>query len=98
MFAGAIEAVLRREDLVVLTALLALVLLAWIAVLLGAGTGMNPAAVSGWFMPLELPASLSDEWTLSYWLIVFFMWATMMVAMMLPSASPMVLLYARVAR
>ena len=40
----------------------------------------------------------APAWTLSYWLIVFFMWAAMMVAMMLPSASPMVLLYARVAR
>ena len=98
MLAGAIEAVLRREDLAVLGALLTLVLLAWIAVLLGAGTGMDPTAMSGWFMPLGLPASLSAEWTLSYWLIAFFMWATMMVAMMLPSASPMVLLYARVAR
>jgi predicted metal-binding membrane protein len=98
MLAGAIEAVLRREDLAVIGALLTLVLLAWIAVLLGAGTGMDPAAMSGWFMPLRLPASLSAEWTLSYWLIAFFMWATMMVAMMLPSASPMVLLYARVAR
>ena len=37
-------------------------------------------------------------WTLSYWLIVFFMWVAMMVAMMLPSAAPMVLLYARVVR
>ena len=98
MLAGAIEAVLRREDLAVIGALLTLVLLAWIAILLGAGTGMDPAAMSGWFMPFGLPASLSAEWTLFYWLIAFFMWATMMVAMMLPSASPMVLLYARVTR
>jgi predicted metal-binding membrane protein len=98
MSAATIEALFRREDLAVLGALTVLVLLAWIAVLAGAGTGMSPAAMSGWFMPLGLPPSLSGAWTPFYWLIAFFMWATMMVAMMLPSASPMVLLYARVAR
>ena len=40
----------------------------------------------------------APPWSLTHWLIAFFMWAAMMVAMMLPSASPMVLLYARVAR
>jgi predicted metal-binding membrane protein len=98
MFAAAIESLFRREDIAVLFALTALILLAWIAVLTGAGTGMDPAAMSGWAMPLALPPSLSGGWTPSYWLIAFCMWAAMMVAMMLPSASPMVLLYARVAR
>jgi predicted metal-binding membrane protein len=36
--------------------------------------------------------------TPAYWLIAFFMWAVMMVAMMLPSVSPTVLLYGRVVR
>lgn len=97
MTGAVIESLFRREELVVSCALIALVLLAWLAVLTGAGTGMSPAAMSGW-LPMSLPASLSAEWTPSYWMIAFFMWATMMVAMMLPSASPMVLLYARVAR
>ncbi len=81
-----------------LAALAMLTLLAWVALLLGAGTGMDPAAMSGWLMPLALSPALSGDWSLSYWLIAFFMWAAMMVAMMLPSASPMVLLYARVLR
>jgi predicted metal-binding membrane protein len=98
MLAGMIETVLRREDLAVLAALVTLMALAWAAVLLGAGTGMDPAAMSGWLMPVGLLPSLSNEWSLAWWLIAFFMWATMMVAMMLPSAAPMVLLYARVAR
>ena len=59
---------------------------------------MDPAAMSGWLMPFSLPAAFSSPWTPFYWLIAFFMWAVMMVAMMLPSASPMVLLYARVVR
>ena len=36
-----------------------------------------------------------DVWSLSYLGASFFMWALMMVAMMLPSAAPMILLYGR---
>ncbi|MGC2413914.1 MAG: DUF2182 domain-containing protein, partial [Stellaceae bacterium] len=38
------------------------------------------------------------EWTLAYGLVVFLIWAVMMVAMMLPSAAPVTLLVASVAR
>ena len=93
----AVEALLRREDIVVLAALVVLIVLAWLALFTGAGTGMDPFAMTGWLLPVTPPAA-APAWTLSYWLIVFFMWAVMMVAMMLPSASPMVLLFARVAR
>jgi predicted metal-binding membrane protein len=93
----AVEALVRREDIVVLTALVVLIVLAWLALFTGAGTGMDPFAMTGWLLPVTPPAA-APAWTLAYWLIVFFMWAAMMVAMMLPSASPMVLLFARVAR
>jgi predicted metal-binding membrane protein len=96
--AAALETLFRRDGAVVVGALAALILLSWIALLGGAGTGMDPVAMSGWSMPFALPAALSSTWTPLYWLIAFFMWAVMMVAMMLPSASPMVLLYARVIR
>lgn len=92
----AVERLFRRDVAVVAAALLTLTLLAWLALLGGAGTGMDPIAMSGWLMPATPLAPAA--WTLSYWLVAFFMWAAMMVAMMLPSASPMVLLYARVAR
>jgi predicted metal-binding membrane protein len=59
---------------------------------------MDPLAMSGWFMPVTLPPAPGVGWSLSYWLVSFFMWAVMMVAMMLPGASPLVLLYARVVR
>ena len=92
------EALVRHAGALVVAALVALTLLAWLALLAGAGTGMDPVAMSGWLMPVTLPPALSSAWTPAYWLIAFFMWAVMMVAMMLPSASPMVLLYARVVR
>jgi Predicted metal-binding integral membrane protein (DUF2182) len=50
------------------------------------------------WLPSAAAAAADAGWTPGYWLIVFFMWTAMMVAMMLPSASPMVLLYARVVR
>jgi predicted metal-binding membrane protein len=92
------ETLLKRDSAIVAAALVTLVALAWFAVLLGAGTGMDPVAMSGWLMPAAAPAGLSGSWSPAYWLIAFVMWATMMVAMMLPSASPMILLYARVVR
>jgi predicted metal-binding membrane protein len=39
-----------------------------------------------------------DVWSAGYLVPTFAMWAVMMVAMMLPSASPMILLFARVPR
>jgi predicted metal-binding membrane protein len=93
-----LETLLKHEGAVVLAALLVLTLLAWLALLAGAGTGMNPAAMSDWWVSMELPPAESWSWTPYYWLIAFSMWAVMMVAMMLPSASPLVLLYARVVR
>jgi predicted metal-binding membrane protein len=47
----ALEALLRRETAIVVAALVVLTLLAWLAVLVGAGTGMDPFAMSGWFFP-----------------------------------------------
>ena len=93
----ALEAILKRDNAVVASALLTLMGLAWLALLSGASTGMDPFAMSGWLLPLGGPAAESWTWTPAYCLIAFCMWASMMVAMMLPSASPLVLLYGRVA-
>jgi predicted metal-binding membrane protein len=97
-----VKRVFRHDGMVVAAALCLLTLFAWLFLLAGAGTGMDPiamsAAMSGWLMPLHLPPALSAEWTALYWLAAFGMWVTMMVAMMLPSASPTLLLYARVVR
>ncbi|MDC0662786.1 DUF2182 domain-containing protein [Marinobacter sp. SS21] len=39
-----------------------------------------------------------QTWTPAYFFMMFLMWAIMMVGMMVPSATPMILLYRRVAR
>jgi predicted metal-binding membrane protein len=97
MSGTAVERVFRHDGLVVAASLCLLTLLAWLFLLAGAGTGMDPVAMSGWRMPFQLPAQ-SSEWTALYWVDAFCMWVVMMVAMMLPSASPTLLLYARVVR
>lgn len=43
-------------------------------------------------------ASVLHQWTPGYFAIMVVMWVVMMVAMMLPSAAPMILLYHQVAR
>ena len=44
-----------------------------------------------------LPAQ-STNWSIHYFWMMFWMWAIMMVGMMVPSAAPMILIYAAVAR
>lgn len=94
-----IERLLRRERVVVAGALGILVLLAWLYVLQGAGTGMNVWAMTRWQLPALQPHSdMAWRWDLHYALLMLAMWWVMMVGMMLPSAAPMVLLYSRVLR
>src|SRR5271170_7344334 len=94
-----LEAVLRRDRQVVVVALVAVIALAWIWILLGAGTGMSamdmllgPGAEG--MAGMMAPAA----WTLGYAGIMFAMWWVMMAAMMLPSAAPILLLFARINR
>ncbi len=74
-------------------------LLAWWFVLAGAGTGMSTLAMTTWqFPPTTQMSGYTADWNPGYWFIMLLMWWVMMIAMMVPSASPMILLYARVAR
>src|SRR5260221_11584952 len=84
---------LRHDRVVVLASLGSVVLLAWSYLLLGAGMQMEMMDMGGGQMMAMLP-----EWTPGYGLLVFVMWAVMMVAMMLPSAAPVTLLVASIAR
>jgi len=58
-------------------------------------TEMGPGANMG----LAMQAMATPvPWTFGYAVLMFFMWWVMMIAMMLPSAAPMVLLYGAVSR
>ncbi len=97
--ASATEALLRRDRLVVGVCLAVICLLSWVYLLGGAGTGMSTAAMTTWqFPPPVYRSAGGGVWALSYWLIMLAMWWVMMIAMMVPSAAPMILLYTRVQR
>jgi predicted metal-binding membrane protein len=85
-----LESALRRDRLVVIAALAAVVALAWVYLLIGAGMSHH---VMG--MPMTHQRAM---WTPGYVLVILAMWAVMMAAMMLPSAAPMILLYGTIAR
>jgi predicted metal-binding membrane protein len=99
---SALEAVLRRDRLLVASALAVTVALAWAYVLwLAADMDMGGMDMTGFRMipagiGIMLPAN--EPWRAIEFAYVFVMWAVMMVGMMTPSAAPMILMYARVGR
>ncbi len=102
------EILLRHDQWIVCAGLVAITGLAWIYILSGAGMSMNPFDMTtlslvphqnaGMAMNMPEMNMVVGAWSLSQWITVFMMWWIMMIAMMVPSASPMVLLYARVLR
>lgn len=104
---AAIEHVLRRDRRITAAGIVLLCALAWAYLIAGAGMGMSltdmtttslfphtlgdRASAAGTAMP-------GSRWSVSYAALMVAMWWIMMIAMMTPSAAPMVLLHARVAR
>jgi len=85
-----IERALRRDRVLVVSCLLFVVVLSWAYLLSGAGMMQ---AMGDMLMPMS-----TGPWTLGWAVLVLVMWAVMMAAMMLPSAAPIILLYAAIAR
>ncbi len=85
------EKVLRHDRLIVLGAIAVISLLAWLQIVWLAGH-MQGMDMKGMAMPeAAQPGALAFA-------VTFAMWTAMMTGMMLPSAAPMVLIYAGVAR
>jgi predicted metal-binding membrane protein len=97
-----LEAVLRRDRLVVAAAVGVIVALAWGYVLwLATDTDMGGMDMTGFRMipaGMGIMAPANAPWRAIEFAFVFAMWAVMMVGMMAPSATPMILMYARVGR
>ena len=85
---------LRRDRLIFYLALATVLVVCWVWLILGAGMSMSAidmtrmAGMDGWLMQ-------QAQWTLGYAALMFSMWWIMMIAMMLPSAAPVLLLYMR---
>ena len=84
-----LEAILRRDRAVTLGGILVLAVLAWIQLL---RIGREMASMTAMGM------AHMEPWTLDDGVLAAAMWVTMMVAMMLPTAAPMILVFTAVHR
>ncbi|MFT5181287.1 MAG: putative metal-binding membrane protein [Alphaproteobacteria bacterium] len=88
-----IELVVKRDRLVVMFGLAGATALAW-AYLVHLASGMDAMAAMG----EALVHTRTTAWTGVDFILMFLMWSVMMVGMMLPGASPMILLFASINR
>jgi len=90
-----IEKILRRDHAILTACLIAITLLAW-AYMINlsirmAGAGMND--ISNMNMPSVQTTPNMQAWQIEDIFFTLLMWAVMMVAMMIPSATPMILAF-----
>lgn len=89
--ASVLTSLLRRDRAIVIGGLAGAILLPWLYLFHSAGMDMR--AMGDLAMPMT-----RTSWSPGYFALMLIMWAVMMAAMMLPSAAPMILLYATIAR
>ncbi len=91
MAATSVERLIQRDRVLLLGGLAAAIALSWLYLLHGAGMEME--SMGDMLMPMP-----AQSWSPAHAALMFAMWAIMMMAMMLPSAAPMFLLYTSLAR
>jgi predicted metal-binding membrane protein len=82
------ETVLKRDRMIVLSGLAATVALAWVYV----------SYLARDMQSMEMAMPRMQAWGVADFALMFVMWAVMMVAMMTPSAAPMILTFANLNR
>jgi predicted metal-binding membrane protein len=103
MLDATLERALRHDRAIVLVSLALITVLAWLYVIrLAAAMDMASMDMTGMRMTSAglrmVMAPAMQPWTIADFILMFAMWAVMMAGMMTPSVTPLVLLYARVAR
>lgn len=97
---GPVERLVRHDRRVVTIAIAAVVALA--AAYTVSGAGMNMSGVEMTRMARSvgspMPMGVGPVWTPAHAALIFVMWWIMMIAMMTPSAAPMLLLFAAIKR
>jgi len=91
MAPGSADAVLKRDRAFVITGMALIAVIAW-AYTLYLGWGMDNS------MGMEMVMPRTQGWGTVDFVLMFVMWAVMMVAMMMPSATPMILTFSRINR
>ena len=92
-----IEALARRDRLMVAAGLAAITGLAWLYLLsIAAGMDGMSSGMQNTIQTAAMPAL--QPWSTADFALMFAMWSVMMVAMMTPSAAPMILLHAAIIR
>ena len=104
----AVESLIQRDKVITIIAIAVLVGATLTYTVLGVGMNMSAIQMtpglgqSQMSMPnmsaMKKMAATPAVWTFNYSVLMFFMWWAMMIAMMLPSASPMILLYTALIR
>ena len=98
----AVEWIARRERAVVLAGLAVTIILAWGWLLAGGGMEMGGGPGASMNMSgMEMPGMDGGHRGSGIWsgpVVVFAMWTVMMMAMMLPSAAPTILVFAALSR
>lgn len=90
---GFVESIARKPDVVALAAIALTVTMAWLYLIAGPPMpGMTMGVMEG----MEMARPAPDQWSWMEGWLLFAMWAVMMVAMMLPSAAPVLLLVSRI--
>lgn len=101
---GMTARILRHDRLIMAGALFLVVVAAAAFILAGGGTGMSAVGMTArtglaGALFADPPGVVAPmRWTPGYGLVIFVMWWLMMVAMMVPSAAPTILLYAALNR
>jgi predicted metal-binding membrane protein len=89
---GVAEIALRRDRIIVVSSLAVIMVLSWAYVFSLASDMQNMD------VPMEIAMPQMQTWGATNFALTFVMWAVMMVAMMTPSAAPMILMFAGIQR
>src|SRR5215831_10992547 len=90
---NSLEDLLKKDRLIIISALLLITLLSWIYIIY-----LYKQMVYMDMNALFFAMPMTPEWTYIDFILLFFMWLVMMIAMMTPSVSPLVLIFATVNR
>ena len=96
---SALEQVLKRDRGIIIAAILVIAAIAWAYTVYLSQTGMSSDSMQmGQGSGMGMAMADMRSWSAADFGLMFVMWAVMMVAMMAPSATPMLLMFANVNR